>query len=449
MSIALYQIYLVRTITLTAYPFRISFLWTFSFSSIIFNISSPAYTTKPLIDTCMAVGRRENTLPNMEIDPSIDRDLLNIAFESYKNTHGANINLTASPPPSTRWDPQTSTCSNALKRLTYQIMHNTSEITNMYANVEVMNITNSTKMVKQQYEVIFTAEYDQRIERNGQRNNLVARKRSGNPGYLFGAPTVGGKSPSQNGTDAAYVEAQVKGFTVMDTGVGGQCDSVSTTGTVVGFGHDMYVSCMKELTRAELKELCISTINSDLSAKSIGSDTMYVPRWLMTDQDLIGIFGNADPLDRSQWIRIHSLLDDDPANAAVRSRVWLPSEGRCDGLLTKLQFHVLWTYVGSVDNPQAKIISAQKNYDESTSLKHVLWPTQSQKFEFVTTVTWTFARPDDAFVKPPPPTLLFSVPHDVFYPFQMDQSDALRNFEPKFYLLNTILGFVVTLAVFV
>ena len=79
-----------------------------------------------------------------------------------------------------------------------------------------------------------------------------------------------------------------------------------------------------------------------------------MPRWLVQYQDVIGIFGNAGPLEKDQWLPIYKVLDD--PDAAVRSRTWLPSDMKCDGIATNLRLHISWTHVGSTYNPQAKIL---------------------------------------------------------------------------------------------
>jgi hypothetical protein len=64
--------------------------------------------------------------------------------------------------------------------------------------------------------------------------------------------------------------------------------------------------------------------------------------------------------------------------------------------------------------------SARKSFDEGQILQHKMMPNEKQPFAFTTSVAWTHAAPKSNIVKSPPPTLIFSVPHDVFYPFLMN-----------------------------
>lgn len=73
------------------------------------------------------------------------------------------------------------------------------------------------------------------------------------------------------------------------------------------------------------------------------------------------------------------------------------------------------------------IYSARKSYDNGPILRHTLPSLEKQPFAFVTTVSWKFLRPEYGVVKKPPPTLIFSVPHDVFYPFELGKSGAMSS----------------------
>ena len=69
------------------------------------------------------------------------------------------------------------------------------------------------------------------------------------------------------------------------------------------------------------------------------------------------------------------------------------------------------------------LYSVKKSFEDGPTLQHTLPPNEKQPFSFITTVSWTFLEPQYETVKSPPPTLIFSVPYDVFYPFQMSNSN--------------------------
>ena len=82
--------------------------------------------------------------------------------------------------------------------------------------------------------------------------------------------------------------------------------------------------------------------------------------------------------------------------------------------------------VGCLKDFSSSNHSAEKSFDDGPTLQHTLSANEKQPFSFTTTVSWTFLEPKYETVKSPPPTLLFSVPHDVFYPFQMNSGVETR-----------------------
>jgi len=88
--------------------------------------------------------------------------------------------------------------------------------------------------------------------------------------------------------------------------------------------------------------------------QQVGADIFVYPKWLEAKQEFLGIFGNADPLDRKQWVEIESAINE--PSFAVKSRTWLDAESRCVGMPSNLHIEILWTHVGNVENPQAKIL---------------------------------------------------------------------------------------------
>ena len=73
------------------------------------------------------------------------------------------------------------------------------------------------------------------------------------------------------------------------------------------------------------------------------------------------------------------------------------------------------------------LYSVKKSFEDGPTLQHTLPPNEKQPFSFITTVSWTFLEPQYEIVKSPPPALIFSVPYDVFYPFQMSNSNGISS----------------------
>lgn len=75
-----------------------------------------------------------------------------------------------------------------------------------------------------------------------------------------------------------------------------------------------------------------------------------------------------------------------------------------------------------------------KEHDGSIPLIHKYHDDYKQNFRFTATVSWTFVEPKKRVESLPLPSLLFTVPDDVFYPFQRTSSQGKL-------LPSTLLGF--------
>lgn len=212
----------------------------------------------------------------------------------------------------------------------------------------------------------------------------------------------------------------------------------------------MSVSCKVSLDKNQLEEFCLSTIHPDLIRVS---DNTAIPTWLYQDQDVVGIMGGSDADNNEEWIQITSDLND--PNFVGKSRSWNPLKKECTGIITKLQYHFYWSYVGDIHTPRAKILRycsffylfhavvvihphlistfettithrVTKKHDEDIPFTHNYQDETKQNFYFATTVSWVYVAPTTNIEHLPPPQLLFSVPSDVFYPFQSRNTAAKR-----------------------
>lgn len=137
----------------------------------------------------------------------------------------------------TTWDESAQTCTNALKQLTYNIRYNHTSIVDISVELETIDIVDDPSSASQQLQQMFAVNFIpaevESSERSQEQNNLITRTKSGNPGYIIGSPALGAISPNSTTNQASsYVIAQRAGFTIMDTGLVGQCDTSSPTGSV-------------------------------------------------------------------------------------------------------------------------------------------------------------------------------------------------------------------------
>ena len=179
----------------------------------------------------------------IEKNKSSATTLESIRIAKFTNSSGSVVlanDLEDMPPHQsiTVRDESTQTCTNALKKMTYNIRYNHTSIIDISVELEtndiVENSETSSQQLQQMFAVNFIPDEVHSLERSQEQNNLITRTKSGNPGYIIGSPTLGAISPSSttNNSTASFVIAQRAGFTIMDTGLVGQCGTSSPTGSV-------------------------------------------------------------------------------------------------------------------------------------------------------------------------------------------------------------------------
>lgn len=153
---------------------------------------------------------------NLEDNPSFVR----VSYGSFEDSDGNFVNLATTAPPVTIWNDGASECENALKALRYNIVYNDSGgIEQVNAHVQVANIKSDVSTVYQEFAVEFT-----KIN-----SNHTSRVKSGNPGYIFGAPVLSGISAVDPDGMERIQMTPSSGLSTMDAG---DCEAISTTGNV-------------------------------------------------------------------------------------------------------------------------------------------------------------------------------------------------------------------------
>eukprot|EP01034_Spumella_vulgaris_P040624 gene40624-50259_t len=171
------------------------------------------------------------------------------------------------------------------------------------------------------------------------------------------------------------------------------------------------------LNRSSLINLCCQGSSSCTAGLSTGgtkySDSTGLPLFLNFTEGYVGIYGDADPLDATQWSAItHSV----PSPA----RSWSDKTSTCSGMFTGLNIEFLVTASGEKANPQNKIVASRAEVTTKDWVFNI--PSgdlsSTQTFALTTTVSFVF-REDNILegYEPPAPPVLFEVPYDVFYPF--------------------------------
>ena len=193
--------------------------------------------------------------------------------------------------------------------------------------------------------------------------NLVSRARSGNPGYIMGKPVIFGYLSA----DTTLVNEQVAGLVVpspiyqyvsptakdsskypFSNGGGlSECPSTTSFGhTPIAFGFDMSTGCSMKLSRADFITLCTATGATTYTGSS------GMPKFFDFINGYVGSFGNADPLDPTQWIPMNLV-------ASSPTRSFNDATGICSGVPSGLSYKFLVAAAGEKSFPQNRIISTE------------------------------------------------------------------------------------------
>jgi tectonic-1/3 len=138
------------------------------------------------------------------------------------------------------------------------------------------------------------------------------------------------------------------GLKLFGASADGSCSTSSAT--PVAFNEDVRVGCTKKLDYAGLKALCET------------SQQNRVPIQLNVTDDYVGTLGNSDPHFVEEWLKIGGKWDD-----ALGSLPTFTSEtGVCKGLITGLEYRVLYANIGANTNPQRKVVAVTASYKLGT-----------------------------------------------------------------------------------
>lgn len=301
-------------------------------------------------------------------------------------------------------------CRNVVKEITYTV--NTTDarkVSGVSATVVVTDIpapnataggdgSSSSVAFQQSFAVEFMPA--EPVATSAGDGNQVALRRSGNPGYLIGYPVLAGSlvSTTSGGATKSAISAFVNGLQIPGTPPSGVCDT--TTAAQVLFGYDVRTGCTTGLTQAELQSACTAAAAGTLPAYLSGYTNLH-----------LGIFGNADPTDTSQWLQLTV------GSTPITTTVWNGARRTCSDMITSLNYKIYTTNIGRVGNPQRKIKRATVELGRQ-DWAYTRRDGAAQNFELAVTVSFLDADDEDVEkYNPPAPPILFRLPKDAFYPF--------------------------------
>ncbi|KAM9232898.1 tectonic-3 isoform 2-T5 [Leptosomus discolor] len=294
-------------------------------------------------------------------DPSLD------AASYYRDFTVLKVRVTAVAPPEAPHMKE-NTCNNVVSEVIYEIeCSGTRGIQSVSVRFKVSNISvNSGSSLQQHFTLHFWTKTLSHV-----------LPRSGNPGYITGAPLLIANSGA------------VQHMSILRSEGDGSCSQFLRH--TVQFGRNMRTGCNLSLSPILEESNC-----SDIQRK------LYRALQGMNGVENLAITGSARSTQAEEWMTI--LVQNCSVQAANCTS--------CCMVPVTLEIQILWTKVGLLSNPQAQILSARYFYQ-----CHPLKFPSTSTVPLTTVVTFTDLT---EWPEPPrgQPQMHWKLPFDIFFPFK-------------------------------
>ncbi|XP_010086488.1 PREDICTED: tectonic-3, partial [Pterocles gutturalis] len=278
------------------------------------------------------------------------------------------VNVTAVAPPGAP-HMKDNTCHNAVSEVIYEIeFSGTHGIQGVSVRFKVSNISgNSGSSLQQRFTVHFWT-----------RTLSHTLPRSGNPGYITGAPLLIADSGAVQHMSILWSEGD------------GSCSQ--SLRHAVQFGRNMRTGC----------KLSLSPIPEEGNCSYI-QQKLYNALQGMNRAEVLAITGSAHATHPEEWTTI--LIQNCDVQAVNCTS--------CCMVPVTLEIKILWSNVGLLSNPQAQVLGAQYFYQ-----CHPLKLLSTSMVPLTTVVTFTDMT---EWPEPPrgQPQVHWKLPFDIFYPLKV------------------------------
>ena len=286
---------------------------------------------------------------------------------------------------------------------------------------------------------------------------------SGAPGYQTLRPVLAATFEGITNTMVPLAE----GLTLLAAGPGGECElgEGRMASVPILFGEEMRTGCSVHLNRSTLSSQCqlLKTTSFRLLSGLNVTDVEGEPRYVAT-------FGDSSVDQPGDWVKVlHTSTPDYLEPSPSGSAGGNPPEGVCPRLVTSLHTEILFSNLGSVADPQAKIIGVMQRWvneighPRTKSMSHVdlvkcRWGQEqdtrflcnglacnhrgkTQRVDFSTSVSFVdVTEPADTRFKEYP-VIEARFPHDFFYPFVAAAGQRLTFHLPLITLVAIFVSF--------
>jgi tectonic-1/3 len=318
-------------------------------------------------------------------------------------------------------NPELGLCQNVVKEVRYMIYHNgTIGITKVCIYLWLTNITLHRKL-SQKFSVTFHWTKDTKTFH-----------RSGNPGYIVGRPVMSGKKVTRIfGTEGEIDREGIeidenpeKWLSIAGAKEDGRCDLEGNMGNSlrhsVTFGENRRSSCMVFVSPSNFTSPSACTALHKTMIQLLSGTKMTNVTSAKEFNLYIATFGDAKVEDTGDWTQV--ILESVPSILVISSQNndWTLV---CKGIVTSIHIDIMFANVGSLANPQAKILGSVFRFGLphdiifTCSSLHCAHEADEQHFNVVSSVSFVDVTKPATVEFAEPPGYEVKLPHDFFYPF--------------------------------
>lgn len=318
-------------------------------------------------------------------------------------------------------------CRNVVQRIKYIIHHNgTKGIFKVEAFFWLANITSNLKWLTQEHSVSFTWSGKPRIP----------MQRSGMPGYIKGKPVIAGHKvyqmleyDSETGKEAILLdEDNFNWLTLLRGSKDGTCglDVENGNREVVTFGENKQTSCILYLKLTNFSSVSSCSLIQSFILKLLVGDDMSNVTDAQQFNKYVAMFGDASIENTGDWVQM--FLENIPTKTVAFER--RSQYASCKNIITSLHISIAYAYVGSVNNPQAKIVGASLKFGSSHDVVLHCFPVncnningnKTKQIEISSSVSFYDVSTPSHYHFAELPVYEVKLPYDFFYPFLSSKS---------------------------
>lgn len=274
-------------------------------------------------------------------------------------------------------------CQNVVRHVNFTVEQDGANgITGLHVDFDYVEIPFDKRVIKQSYSVNFVW------------SNISSdsEKKSGNPGYQIGLPILAATNGSDTEPEEMSRMFYELGLSVLARDSSNDHFCSKTHRQIIKFGKNLKTGCILKSSFSSCKDL------QDTAAEILLGPSKK--------QIFVGVFGNANVSDPDDWIEVFHEQNDP---VVVSDQVCSASLG--------LKIDIVFAAVGTVANPQYKIVGVRYHYAKPDSINLTCSQERCKDIKLSTSVSFFDVTLPAVEHYAKVPSIKANLPNDFFYPF--------------------------------